>query len=183
MCCLRLDATVDQASRRGWSQKRRSESIEHFLRWHAASYNLHVTSSAPYRRLSLGLISLLMGLLALGPFLHAHYGPSMATGFHVNGLQAVATTSRTGTTTGSPVLSLPTDQESPAVGVVTSLPRFEADTFSADTTPVLWIRFLIQTVLQRLPSAWPWTPVAPSLQGRIFQAGFPPPAHAPPQAL
>ena len=50
---------------------------DNFPRWHAASYNLRVTSSNPYRRLSLGLISLLMGLLAIGPFLHAHYGLSL----------------------------------------------------------------------------------------------------------
>ena len=156
---------------------------DNFPRWHAASYNLCVTSSNPYRRLSLGLISLLMGLLALGPFLHAHYGASLATGFHVNGLQAVAIAQVSGIASDGPMLSLPSEQESPAVGVVTSLPRFEADTFTADTTPVLLIRFLIQTVLQRLPSAWHWTPVTPCVQGRIFQAGFPPPAHAPPQAL
>ena len=156
---------------------------DNFPRWHAASYNLCVTSSNPYRRLSLGLISLLMGLLAIGPFLHAHYGPSMATGFHVNGLQAAAITSHAGTPTDSPMLSLPTEQESPAVGVVTSLPRFEADTFSADTTPVLLLSFLIQSVTLRLSNTWPWTPAAPPGIARIFQAGFPPPAHAPPTAL
>jgi hypothetical protein len=125
----------------------------------------------------------MMGLLALGPFLHAHYGATLATGFHVNGLQAVAITPDAGTATDSPMLSLPTEQESPAVGVVTSLPRFEADTFSADTRPVLLLSLLIQNVLQRLPSAWPWTPAAPPAIARIFQAGFPPPAHAPPTAL
>ena len=33
----------------------------------------------------------LMALLALGPFLHAHYGNSRLTGFHVDGIsQAVS---------------------------------------------------------------------------------------------
>ena len=140
-------------------------------------------SYTPFRRLSLGLISLLMGLLALGPFLHAHYGTSLASGFHVNGLQAVAITPDAGTATDSPMLSLPTEQESPAVGVVTSLPRFEPDMFSADTPPILRLSLLIQNVLQRLPSAWPWTPAAAPTLARIFQAGFPPPAHAPPKDL
>jgi hypothetical protein len=147
------------------------------------SYNSKVTSSTPFRRLNLGLISLLMGLLALGPFLHAHYGASLASGFHVNGLQAVAVAQVSVIACDGPMLSPPTEQESPAVGVVTSLPRFEADTFSADTTPVLLLSFLIQSVTLRLSNTWPWTPAAPPGIARIFQAGFPPPAHAPPTAL
>ena len=32
------------------------------------------------------LVLALMALLALGPFLHAHYGSSRLTGFHVDGM-------------------------------------------------------------------------------------------------
>jgi hypothetical protein len=137
--------------------------------------------------LSLWLISLLMALLALGPFLHAHYGTSQATGFHVNGLQAVEAAQSQATlpilTTDSPMLSPTTDQESPAVGVVTSLPRFEADSVTPDVTTVLLLSFLILSVLQRLPSTWPWTLADHPVIARNFQAGFPPPAHAPPSPL
>lgn len=128
-----------------------------------------------------------MALLALGPFLHAHYGTSQATGFHVNGLQAVEAAQSQATlpilTTDSPMLSPPTDQESPAVGVVTSLPRFETDSVTPDMTTVLLLSFLILSVLQRLPSTWPWTPADHPVIARNFQAGFPPHAHAPPSPL
>mgnify|MGYP000450288936 CR=1 FL=1 len=144
---------------------------------------MSVTSSNPFRPLSLWLISLLMALLALGPFLHAHYGTSLATGFHVNGLQAVSAAQATGIASDLPLLSPASEEESPAVGVVTSLPRFEADRWVLDSAPVLLLTVLIHSVLQRLPSTWPWTPAAPPVQGRTFQAGFPPPAHAPPTAL
>jgi hypothetical protein len=129
------------------------------------------------------LISLLMGLLALGPFLHAHYGASLATGFHINGLQVVAIAQTPDLALDSPLLSIPTEQESPAVGVVTSLPRFEADSVAPDVTPVLLLSFLIQSILHRLPCAWPWALAAPPAISSIFQAGFPPPAHAPPTPL
>jgi len=148
-------------------------------------YNLAVLlSTLPhFRRLSFWLISLLMGLLALGPFLHAHYGATRATGFHVNGMQAIAQTQIQDLGSDSPMLSPPTEQESPAVGVVASLPRFEADSVTPDVTPVLLLSFLIQCALQRLPSTWPWTPAAAPSRVRNFQAGFPPPAHAPPGPL
>lgn len=144
------------------------------------SYNFGVLNSTLFRRLSLWLISLLMGLLALGPFLHAHYGASLTSGFHINGLQAVTMAPTPGQATDGSVLSLPTEQDSPAVGVVTSLPRTEADAFTPDTTNVVLFSFLVLSILHRLPSAWPWNPVAPAAITRLFQAGCPPPAHAPP---
>jgi len=142
-----------------------------------------VPSSTPFRALSLWLVSLLMGLLALGPFLHAHYGASVATGFHVNGLQAVTLGPVPGLSTEQATFSLPSEQESPAVGVVTSLPRAEADAFSSDTPSVVLLGFLLLSVVHRLPSAWPWAPAAHPVVARIFQAGCPPPAHAPPSLL
>ncbi len=124
-----------------------------------------------------------MGLLALGPFLHAHYGASQATGFHVNGLQAVGMTQTPGKVSDTPVLSLPTEQESPAVGVVTSLPRSEADSFSPDTAHVLLLSQVVLGVSQRLMLAASWPSTRKPIDSRIFKAGFPPPAHAPPTSL
>jgi hypothetical protein len=137
----------------------------------------------PFRRLSLGLVSLLMGLLALGPFLHAHYGASQATGFHVNGLQAVAMAQTAGMASDSPVLSPPSEQESPAVGVVTSLPRWETDSFSPDTAHVPLLSEVVSGGLQRLMLAAFWPSTLKPIDSRIFKAGFPPPAHAPPTPL
>ena len=139
--------------------------------------------STPFHRLSLWLISLLMGLLALGPFLHAHYGASRTTGFHINGLQAVVVKQASGRSTQTPALSLPTEQESPAVGVVASLPRSEADPLTPDHWMPVWPSFLALSVLHRLPSVWFWAFGDHPTCDRIFQVGLPPPAHAPPILL
>jgi len=133
--------------------------------------------------LSLWLISLLMGLLALGPFLHAHYGASGVTGFHVNGLQGVVANPYFVQPTDIATLSLPTEQESPAVGVVTSLPRSEADPVTPDNAMAIGPSFRALRVLHRLPSAWLWTFEDRPATDRIFQAGLPPPAHAPPLSI
>ena len=125
----------------------------------------------------------LVALLAIGPFLHAHYGASLTSGFHINGLQAVTMTSTPGQSADGPVLSLPTEQDSPAVGVVTSLPRTEADAFTPDTTNVVLFSFVVLSVLHRLPIAWPCQEAALPVIARWLQAGCPPPAHAPPLSL
>jgi len=142
-----------------------------------------VHAPTPFHRLSLWLISLLMGLLALGPFLHAHYGASGATGFHVNGLEAVALTQTPVRLTDSTTLSLPSEQESPAVGVVTSLPRSEADPLTPDNWIAVWPSFLTLGILHRVPSTWFWALGEHPASNRLFQVGLPPPAHAPPKLL
>ena len=85
------------------------------------SYNFAVIASRFYRQCSLWLVTLLMGLLALGPFLHAHYGPSVSTGFHINGLETAAVATHwTAATEEVSTASAPNELESPAVGVDTS---------------------------------------------------------------
>lgn len=124
-----------------------------------------------------------MGLLALGPFLHAHYGHMQATGFHINGLEAASFAAMNTAPADRPMVSAPTEQESLAVGVVTSLPRFEeGDSFSPDTLEVLLLSFFIVSVFNCLPRAWPWVPTRHLFVASSFQAGFPPPAHAPPDS-
>ena len=70
-------------------------------------------------------LSLWLGvLLALGPFLHSHFGASHEQGFHVDGVHAVH---------AAPALSpelhsvQAPDDESPALGVATSLAQSEED--------------------------------------------------------
>jgi len=123
-----------------------------------------------------------MGLLALGPFLHAHYGPTEATGFHINGLEtATVATHMTAVTDDMPTMSAPISPESPAVGVVTSLPRFEgSDELITDTLEILLLSFFVLGVFNRLPQIWPWVSKANPFVACSFKAGFPPPALAPP---
>lgn len=146
------------------------------------SYNLAVSTSHFFRQCSLWLAILLMGLLALGPFLHAHYGHSQATGFHINGLETAATATHPSVAAyDAPAVSVPIEPESPAVGVVTSLPRFEkSDLFSADILEILLLSFFILNVFNRLPRIWQWVPTVNPFVACSFKAGFPPPALAPP---
>ncbi len=146
------------------------------------AYNLSVPASPPVRRLSLWLISLLMGLLALGPFLHAHYGASWATGFHLSGLPSGLTVSVPDVATDSPMLSPPSEEESPAVGVVTSLPRDEVNSFTPDAPALFFLSVCVLQVLQRQPLLGLWTPVTAPLLATLSQAGWPPLAQAPPKA-
>ena len=151
------------------------------------TYNFSVPStphtSPRFHTLSLWLVSVLMGLLALGPFLHAHYGASQATGFHVNGLQAALSAPAPAMAADSPVMSLPNEPESPAAGVVTSLPRGEVDTLMADFAPLVLLSFLVLSTLQAALCTRPSRPAPGPAPMRTFQAGFPPPAHAPPCTL
>ena len=123
-----------------------------------------------------------MGLLALGPFLHAHYGHSQATGFHINGLEIAGFAAHmTAATDEAPAVSAPLEAESPAVGVVTSLPRFEeGELFSTNMLEVLLLSFFILGVFNRLPQIWPCVSKANPFVACSFKAGFPPPALAPP---
>lgn len=81
-------------------------------------------------RLRLALIQTLWVLLALGPFLHAHYGSSRLTGFHVDEVsQAVAHAAMAQHTTDSErALTQADSPESPALGVSTSHTREVRDT-------------------------------------------------------
>lgn len=125
-----------------------------------------------------------MGVLALGPFLHAHYGHMQVTGFHVNGLESVSLGTPNPALTDQLTFTLPVEPESPAVGVAASLPRFEESDTQGDTQPdpldikLLGIfEFKPWSLLAAKP---PWVPASRGLWTGAFQAGSPPPAHAPP---
>jgi hypothetical protein len=137
------------------------------------------------RTCSLWLATLLMGVLALGPFLHAHYGHMQVTGFHVNGLESVTPVSPISSPSDQLTFTLPADPESPAVGVATSLPRFEESESIEDAFPEHsnWalMDFFSCRLLALVSPPLAWVPLFFEQVLGSFQAGAPPPAQAPPR--
>ena len=120
----------------------------------------------------------LVALLAIGPFLHAHYGVSKVTGLHLAGVSAVAVSAE-------PVLVMTSfsqddEQESAALGVETSYARQAAlDVEDQPPSVLILTVFVLATLIQRVVSCL----ITPNTQraGRLsFLAGFPPLPHAPP---
>ena len=117
----------------------------------------------------------LLGLLALGPFLHAHWGQANRGGFHMDG----AVVHHHAASADAPVMSADDEHESPAVGVASSLPR------GADKTPslgdmhlwvgTLWLAVLLPLLPLRRPSRTPTPRLA-----RRTRGNWPPLALAPP---
>lgn len=135
---------------------------------------MYTTWSLCLRRLS---TAWLLGLLALGPFLHAHFGHASTEGFHVDGLQWHSHAP------DGESLSFTADDEheAPAVGISASLTRESHETPPSHAL-IAWACTLILAVL---PICVPV--VRPRLWQRhckpssLFQwAGHPPPSLAPP---
>ena len=129
------------------------------------------------------LLAVLFGLLALGPFLHAHLGFSSITGFHVAGYDGVVTTSSPHAhTVDAPVLHPDlSDAESPAVGVSSSLVRDLADIPCPDGITLQAVVAIIACMLLGLGLSQPHTwPVDSPPRSR---PGLPPPALAPPDLI
>jgi hypothetical protein len=123
-------------------------------------------------------MAMLMVLLALGPFLHAHYGSSRMLGFHVDGIVQAASVAHHFDLAS---FSQDTEEESAAVGVTTSYARQTLQDNDGDTAAnfVAMVLVLFAAVeygfwVQRRKSLSTW--LAPS----TYALGFPPPAHAPP---
>jgi hypothetical protein len=120
----------------------------------------------------------LVALLAMGPFLHAHYGASQVTGLHVAGVGSVAVSAEPALTMTS--FSQDDEPESAAVGVETSYARQAALDVEEQPQSVLILTvFVMAALIQRVVSFL----LAPHTQraGRpSFLAGFPPLPHAPP---
>ena len=118
------------------------------------------------------LTLLLATLLALGPFLHSHFGASHETGFHLDGVHAVHTEKPSTVT----VLQA-TDEDSLALGVATSLPQPE------DEGRLALGFALLLAVLPLLPlqrQVLPRTEHAQRQAATRYRAGLPPPCLAPP---
>ncbi len=120
------------------------------------------------------LTLLMVGLLALGPFLHSHFGTSHDTGFHLDGVHAVHAPAAAGMNALQA-----SNEESPALGVAASLPQPE------DEGLVLFGLALLVTALPLLPRRHLPLPrvrnrgVVVALRDR---PGLPPPGLAPPIA-
>jgi hypothetical protein len=118
------------------------------------------------------LTLLLVGLLALGPFLHGHFGASHDTGFHLDGVHAVHAVSPASITAFQT-----SDEESPALGVATSLPHSEDEDLPHFAFAVLIVAL---PLLSQLRIALPRPALARPLAGTLYRAGLPPPCLAPP---
>ncbi|MEN9618308.1 MAG: hypothetical protein RL406_545 [Pseudomonadota bacterium] len=120
----------------------------------------------------------LVALLAIGPFLHAHYGASKVTGLHVAGVSSVAMSAEPALTITS--FSQDDEPESAAVGVETSYARQAAlDVEDQPQSVLILTVFVMAALIQRVV----YFLLVPDTQraGRpSFLAGFPPLPHAPP---
>jgi len=127
-----------------------------------------------FQSLNRGVMAVLMGLLALGPFLHGHVGASHVSGFHVDGLHAIAHAGEMGASDSMSAV----DDESPALGVTTSLAKSDDDgslPLQAALLLAVLLCLLPRRVFLRIrPSAGDLHAV------RVYRDGWPPPALAPP---
>lgn len=120
----------------------------------------------------------LVVLLAMGPFIHAHYGASHATGMHLDDITAAATHA------GGPSAPSITQEEQPesaAVGVETSFARqilldVEESPQTLSIVATLTIGLPMLVVLANYRPSW----LRQSLPDLLLSPGFPPLPHAPP---
>jgi hypothetical protein len=150
----------------------------HFTSSNQASYNTGVIKRPDPHRATHWLLAVLCGLLALGPFLHAHLGFSKVTGFHVAGYNSLVNPH--GLAASHPQAEAPElfDAESPAVGVSASLIRLAFDIPCPDglSLQTLLAVIAVAGVLcarMRPPHVGTNRPARP-------RPGLPPPALAPP---
>lgn len=130
-----------------------------------------------FQRLSLGLVVLLIGLLAIGPFLHSHVGASVVSGFHMDGVRSLPL-SGPGDAAASVHSLTVNDDESPALGVATSLPKSDPSQLCVGDITALLAAALLACLIARPLRLRPLCPQFVAV--RTYQAGWPPPALAPP---
>ena len=146
------------------------------LAWFKISFVTQSTSL--FKTLCLHLAIALVALLAIGPFLHAHYGASKVTGLHVAGVSSVAVAAEPALTMTS--FSQDDEQESAALGVETSYARQAALDVQEQPQSVLILTvFVMAALIQRVVS-FLRTPDTQRAGRPSFLAGFPPLPHAPP---
>ncbi|WP_108401418.1 MULTISPECIES: hypothetical protein [Limnohabitans] len=131
-----------------------------------------------FKTMCLYLAIALVALLAIGPFLHAHYGASQVTGLHVAGVGSVVVSAEPALTMTS--FSQDDEPESAAVGVETSYARQAALDVEEQPQSVLILTvFVMAALIQRVVS-FLLTPDTQRAGRPSFLAGFPPLPHAPP---
>ena len=130
-----------------------------------------------FQQLSLGLVVLLIGLLAIGPFLHSHVGASVVSGFHIDGVRSLPLGGPADAATSVHSLNV-NDDESPALGVATSLPKSDPSQLCVGDITALLAAALLACLTAQAHRLQPVRPQAVPV--RTYQAGWPPPALAPP---
>jgi len=124
------------------------------------------------------MAAVLTVLLALGPFLHAHYGSSKETGLHLAGLTTVST--MVAVDAPQPQFTPDEEPESAAVGVDTSYARqISLDVQDEPTVVLILTVFVLATGVPRTVRTWVHAH-AHRARRPIFLPGFPPLPHAPP---
>jgi len=123
------------------------------------------------------MVVLLMGLLSIGPFLHSHVGASVVSGFHMDGVRSLPLIDAADAPIALHSLHV-NDDESPALGVAASLPNSDQDSLCvSDLSALLAVVLLASLVCPPRRTRLVWPVVLPS---HTYQAGWPPPALAPP---
>ena len=123
-------------------------------------------------------MAILMVLLALGPFLHAHYGRSHILGFHVDGISQATMFSHHDSSTN---LSPDTEEESAAVGVTTSYSRQSLQ--DSDDESLIHFLLIVSVLFVSIRQgciAYLNTYICVCETPHLYALGFPPPAQAPP---
>lgn len=120
----------------------------------------------------------LVALLAIGPFLHAHYGASQVTGLHVAGMSSVSLSAEPALTMTS--FSQDDEPESAAVGVETSYARQAALDVEEQPQSVLILTVFVMAALIQRVASFLLTSDTQRAGRPYFLAGFPPLPHAPP---
>jgi len=135
---------------------------------------------------SVALTLALMALLALGPFLHAHYGNSRLTGFHVDGISQAVSHADTPFSAWIPHATSSSEEESAALGVTASHTRQTVEATDASHNDVNTASACLAFVLAVL-AAWQGRHLCVSsgwcdthARQHLFAPGLPPLAHAPP---
>jgi hypothetical protein len=120
----------------------------------------------------------LVALLAIGPFLHAHYGASQVTGLHMAGVSSVVASPESAWAVTS--FSQDEEQESAAVGVETSFAREAVLDVQEQPQSVLVFTVFVMAALIQCTVSCSSNPDTQRAGRLLFLAGLPPLPHAPP---
>jgi hypothetical protein len=131
-----------------------------------------------FKTMCLHMAMALVALLAIGPFLHAHYGASQVTGLHVAGMSSVSLSAEPALTMTS--FSQDDEPESAAVGVETSYARQAALDVEEQPQSVLILTVFVMAALIQRVASFLLTSDTQRAGRPYFLAGFPPLPHAPP---
>jgi hypothetical protein len=131
-----------------------------------------------FKTMCLHMAMALVALLAIGPFLHAHYGASQVTGLHVAGMSSVSLSAEPALTMTS--FSQDDEPESAAVGVETSYARQAALDVEEQPQSVLILTVFVMAALIQRVASFLLTSDTQRAGRPSFLAGFPPLPHAPP---